>query len=69
MRPAKSEDSRNLIRIFTWRFFDSETYKIPSCGKQRLLSDCVDAQADKSLRWANMSEGMFSDVAALDFVL
>ena len=27
----------------------------------RLLSDCADAQADFSLRWAHISEGTFID--------
>ena len=27
-------------------------------------SDCADAQADLSLRWAHVSEGMFSGVTA-----
>ena len=37
---------------------------VPSCRQRGLLSDCADAQADLSLRWAHMSEGMFSSVAA-----
>ena len=66
---ALSEDSyqfahlRRLIRIFTERILDSQGRKFSLCRQRRLLSDCADAQADLSLRWAHMSEGTFSDVA------
>ena len=38
--------------------------KVSSCGQRSLLSDCADAQADLSLRWAHTLEGAFSNVAA-----
>ena len=38
--------------------------KVSSCVQRRLLSDCADAQADLSLRWAHISEGTFSHLAA-----
>ena len=41
-------------------FLDSQRYKVSSCGQRRLWSDCADAQADLSLRWAHMSEDTFS---------
>ena len=37
--------------------------KISLCGQRRLRSYCADAQADLSLRWSHISEGMFSHVA------
>ena len=42
--------------------FDSQDCKFSSCGQWRLWSDCADAQADLSLRWAHLSEGTFSHV-------
>ena len=36
-----------------------------SCGQRRLKSDCADAQADLTLRWAHMLEDRFSDITAL----
>ena len=66
---ATSEDSdqpahsRSLIRRFTGCILDSKC-KVSSCGQRRLRSDCTDAQADLSLRWAHMSEDTFSNVAA-----
>ena len=62
---APSEDSdqpahsRSLTRIFT-----GQSGKVSSCGQRRLWSDCVDAQADLSLRWAHLWKGMFSNAAA-----
>ena len=38
---------------------DSQGCRVSSCGQRRLWSDCADAQADLSLRWAHMSEGVF----------
>ena len=70
---APSEDSdqtahsRSLIRIFTGRNLDSQGCKVSSRRQQRLKSDCVDAQADLSLRWVHMSESMFSYVEAYKF--
>ena len=65
---APSEDSdqpahsRSLIRIFTVRILHSQGCKVSSCGQRRLKSDCADAQADLSLRWAHMREGTFTHV-------
>ena len=65
VRPAKIQIRlHSLIRIFTGRIFDSQGGKISSCGLWRLWSDCADAQADLSLRWAYMSDSTFSDVTA-----
>ena len=67
---APSEDSnqpahsRSLIRIFIGRFLDSQWCKVYLSGQWRLWSDCANAQADLSLRWAHMSEGTVSHVAA-----
>ena len=47
--------SRSLIRIFTRRIWDCQGCKVYSCRQRRLWSDCTDAQADLSLRWAHMS--------------
>ena len=51
---APSEDqhvhSRNLIRIFAGRFLDSIRCKRSSCANQSLWQDCMNAQADLSLR-------------------
>ena len=55
--------SRNLIRIFTCSIFDIQGY-LRSSGQRRLRSNCADAQADLSLRWAHMSEGAFPPTAA-----
>ena len=54
----------HLIRILTRRIVDSQWGKLSSYGQQKLWSACVEAQADLSLRWANMSEGTFSHVSA-----
>ena len=63
VRPAKIQISLSLIRIFNWRILDSQGCKVSSCGQRRLISDCADAQADMSLRWAHMSNSTFFDVA------
>ena len=55
--------SRSLIRIFTGRIFNSQGCKVSSCEQRRLRSDCADAQADLSLRWAHTSDGTFSRFA------
>ena len=36
----------------------------PKCTQRRFWSDCINAQADINLHWAQMSDGMFSDLAA-----
>ena len=67
---ASSEDSikpahsRSLIRVFHGRILDSQERTVSSCGQRRLLSDCVDVQADLSLRWTYISEVTFSRVTA-----
>ena len=52
--------SRSLIRIFTGRILDSQGCKVSSCGQRRPWSDCADAQADLSLRWAHVRRFVFS---------
>ena len=47
--------SRSLVRI-AWCILDSQGCKVSSCGQRRLWSDCADAQADLSLRCAQISE-------------
>ena len=65
---APSEDSdqpahsRSLIRIFTGRILESQGSNVSSCGQRRLWSDCANAQADLSRRWAHLSEGTFFNV-------
>ena len=65
--PSEDSDqpahSRSLIRIFTGRIFDSQGCKVSSCEERRFWSDCVDSQADQSLRCVLMSEGTFANVA------
>ena len=56
MGAAKIQISLCMTRILTGRILDSQGRKVSSFGQQRLCSDCVDAQADLSLRWAHMSE-------------
>ena len=56
--------SSSLIRIFTGCILDSRRCKVSSREQRRLWSDCADAQADLSLRWANMSESTFSHLYA-----
>ena len=56
---APSEDSDqpghppSLIRDFAVRTVGSKGPKLSSFGQRRLWSDCADAQADLSLRWAH----------------
>ena len=57
---APSEDSNSLIRIFPGRILASQWCKGSSCGQRTLWSECEDAQADLSLRYAHMSEVIFS---------
>ena len=65
---APSEDSdqpthsRSLIRIFTGHILHSQKFVV-FCH-QRIWSDCAVAQADLSLRWAHISEGILFHVAA-----
>ena len=41
----------------------------PKCAQWRFRWDCANAQTDRILRWAHMSEGKFSDVAvSLDLI-
>ena len=62
--PSKDSGQTSVIWIFAGRIFDSEGFKVSSCGQRRLWSDCADVQADWSLHWAYMSESTFSQVAA-----
>ena len=57
--------SNSLIRIFTGCILASQGCKVSSYEQRRLLSDCVDAQADLSLRSAQMTESTFSNVAGI----
>ena len=67
---APSEDSDQIAcsaqsdQNLHWALLDSTGCRVSSCGQWRLWSDCVDAQADLSLRWAHTSECTFSNVAA-----
>ena len=58
---CNSED-RYTFRIFSGRRLDIQWCKVSSRGQRRLRSDCANAQADLSPRWAHMSEGTFSHV-------
>ena len=57
---APSEDSdqhvhpRSLIRVFAGYPVGRQGSKVSSSRQRRLRSDCADAQADLSLRWAHM---------------
>ena len=55
--PSKDSDqpahSRSLIRIFPVRILISQGCKASLCWQRRLWSDCKDAQADLSIRWAS----------------
>ena len=66
--PSKDSDQpahlRSLTRNFTVRILDSQGCEVSSCRQRRLWSDCADVQSDLSLRWAHMSDGTFSDIAA-----
>ena len=44
----------SLIRVFARQSLGSQGSQPSSGGQRRLLSDCADAQADLSLRWAHM---------------
>ena len=54
VRPVKIQ-----IRLFTGRILDNQGCKVSSCGQRRFWSDCADAQADWSLRWAHITESTF----------
>ena len=60
--------SRSLIWIFSRRILNSQGYTLSSYGYRRFKSDCADAQADFSLRWAHVSAGTFSVIAARIFL-
>ena len=53
---------RRLIWIFAGRILYSQGCIVSLWGQRELWSDCADAQADSSLRWAHMSEGTVSDI-------
>ena len=55
----------SLIRNFVVRMVKHCTLGYPKCAQRRFWSVCANAQADLNLRWAQISEGTFSDVAAL----
>ena len=53
-----------LIRIFVVRLNKLCILADSKCTQWRFRSDCANAQADLNLRWVNMLEGTFSDIAA-----
>ena len=59
----KPANSLNLIRVFTGRILDDQGSKVSSCGQRRL---CKTARMLRltCFRWAHMSEGTISHVAA-----
>ena len=60
----------SLMRVFAVSSTGSLGPKLSLCGQQRLWSDWVDAQADLSLRWAQMPFCWFShEVAQMPFKL
>ena len=69
VRPTKTCHAcahwRRLIRIFTGRILDGKGCKVSPFGQQRHFAD---ERADLSLRFALMSEGTFSPVAAYTHV-
>ena len=56
---APNEDSNqhahphSLIKVFAGHSLDSPGSKVSVGGQRRLRSDCANAQADLSLRWAH----------------
>ena len=56
---------RSLIRVFVVHLKNSCIFGYSNFARKRFWSDCENAQADLNIRWAHMSEGTFSDVAAL----
>ena len=67
--------TQNSLRIHAvWSVFVVRMKKLcvlvyPKCLQFILCLDCVNAQADLSLRWAHMHEGSFSHVAANYFFI
>ena len=67
---APNEDSnqpahpRSLIRVFVIRMKIRCTFGYPKCAQWKFWSACANAQADLNFRWAHMSEGTFSYLAA-----
>ena len=67
---ALSEDSDkpghppSLIRVFAVRMKKPWVLNYPLMAQWRLWSDCVDAQADLSLRWGHMPFCWFCHAAA-----
>ena len=55
-----------VIIIFTGRTLDSQGCNFV-CVQRSLWLGCADAQVDLNLHWADMSEGMFSDISAYTF--
>ena len=58
--PDQPAHWKNLIRIFTGQIWGSQRCKVASCGQERLILDCADAQADLNLCLAHILEGTFS---------
>ena len=56
VHPAKTQISLGICPVWSElavRSMDSWGPKVSSCGQRRLWSDCTDALADLSLRWAH----------------
>ena len=71
---ASSEDSdqpahpRGLIRVFIVRKKKPCILGYPKDAHERFWWDSANAQTDQNLRWAHMSDGMFSEDAAHIFL-
>ena len=57
-QPAQSK------RVFVVRMKNRCIFGNSSCAQGRLWSDCANAQADLSRRWAHIFKGNFPDVSA-----
>ena len=60
VRPAKIQISLRILAVWSDSSLGGrQGCKVSKCGQRRLRSDCADAQADLSLRWARISEGRY----------
>ena len=50
---ANEQMSGDFRKKYLQSAMDSHGYKVSSCGQRRLRSDCTNAQADLSRRWAH----------------
>ena len=53
-----------LFFFFNASILESQGWKVHSCAQRNLKSDCAFAQSDLRFRWAHMSKGTFSHIAA-----